>query len=305
MLYFFIILGSLFLAIYTTSNCKYVRDGLQGETGWSSTFVLGGAKLATVIYISLIWLVLYFLGYVHFPFNWDFWLMLLATTVLNVCFEILRFRAYGLTHMGLIAPFGGVSPILTILTSWLIIREVPSLKGVIGIILVSLSIYFLYLKGGWTLSQILKPFKSIWKNKGTRYGFLASIPPALAIVFDKKAVMAADPITFSLFSAFAIGFSAWLIDCSFQGKNCFFNQINKRNIFRFLKIGIFYTIALLSFNATFLFAIVPYVSALRRVAIVFEVILARLFLKERRYFTKRIIAAGGVVAGAVLIGLSL
>lgn len=307
MLFFLIILGSLALALYTTLNARLVREGavgVEGGTGWSSTFVLGGSKAISGLYIAVPWAVLLILGYVKFPTSKVFWLAFLVTLVLNVTFEILRFRAYALTNVGLIAPFGAISPMLTILFSWLLLAETPSLLGAVGIIIIATSIYLLYLKDGLHWNTISGPFRAIWRDRGVRYGFLSALPPALAIVYDKKAIVAADPITFSMLSVTFVGLSAWMIDYALQGRHKFIAQFGNGNIKRFFQIAVLYVIANLSFNLTFYFAIVPYVSALRRIVIVFEVLLAYYMLKERADLRKRVLAAVGVVMGAILIGLA-
>ena len=60
----------------------------------------------------------------------------------------------------------------------------------------------------------------------------------------------------------------------------------------------------LAFNMAFLFAIVPYVSALRRTVIIFEVLFAYFFLQEKTDIVKRAAVSIGVVLGTILIGLA-
>ncbi len=303
MLLTLILIGSLSLAYWTILNAQYIRDG-QANERWTSTFVLGSSKLVSGTYIICVWLALFAFGHVHIPTSSVFWWSLSITLCLNVLFEIFRYKSYGLTSIGLIAPFASVSPVLTILTAWLILGELPTWLGALGVIITAVSMYLLHTKNGWTLKNIFQPFRSVWDNLGTRYAFLSSIPPSVAIVFDKKAVAMADPITFSMFSVVGIGLSALIIEMIVRGKKRFLEQARVTDIKRLFKINIFYVIANLMFNFTFLFAIVSYVSALRRFVVVFEVILAYAILHERTDLKKKIIAAVGVATGAILISLS-
>lgn len=265
--------------------------------------MLGGSMLAASLYMLALWLVLWRIGYVVFPTSGLFWSSLAVTVAINITFEIFRFKAYGLVDMAMIAPFAGISPILTILTSWLIISEAPTAGGALGIFLIAFSIYFLHIGDGQSWANITAPFRAIWKNRGVRYGFLASIPPALSIVFDKKAVLASDPISFALFALFFIGLGAWIFDFLAQGKTNFLRQINGERIGRFFRINLLLFVSNISFTFMFLFDNVPNVSALRRLVIVAEVILGYYMLKQRSNIKKRIIASLGVVAGCILIAI--
>lgn len=304
MLLVLVITGAITAALWIILNAKYICDGNHGGgTCWSSSFVLGGSMLTTSLYMLVLWLVLWRVGFVVFPMNPLFWSALAVTVIINIFFEILRFKAYGLADIAMVAPFAGIAPILTILTSWLIINETPTVGGAFGIILIAVSIYFLYIRDGLSWSSILAPFKAIWSNRGVRYGFLSSIPPAVSIIFDKKAVMAADPISFALFALFFIGLGAWLFDFFVQGKTNFAKQINGERLKRFLPISLLLFVSNISFTSMFLFDSVPNISALRRLVIVFEVILGFLILKQKTAIKKRLIASVGVVIGCILIGI--
>lgn len=302
MLIFLIVIGSIALSFWTTFNAKFVIGGEHGKGTWSSTFVLGASFLSSVLYLLITWLVLLWLGYIRFPTNPYFWSALAVTVIINIAFEIIRFKSYALAPLAKVAPFAAISPILTILTSWLIIGELPTLGGAVGIVLIVLSIYFLNIKDGFNWMDISAPFRLIWNDRGTRYAFLSSIPPAISIVFDKKAVVAADPFSFALCATVAIGLGAWIVDLFLQGGAKFFQQFKDIKIIRFLPTGFAYFISHICFTSAFLYDVVPHVSALRRLVIVFEVLLGYLILKQREDIKKRIICALGVVVGIAIIG---
>ncbi|KKW42386.1 MAG: hypothetical protein UY92_C0007G0025 [Candidatus Magasanikbacteria bacterium GW2011_GWA2_56_11] len=302
MLFILIITGAVALAGHVILNARYVRAGAAG--GWSSTFVLGVSKVSAALLMLAVWLVLLFQGRATFPTSWAFWGAFLVTVVLNIIFEIIRFRSYALAPIALTSPFGAISPVLTILPAWLFLRELPSFWGGLGIGLITVSIYALHTQSGWNIRNFFAPFRAVWKDRGTRYAFLSSLPPAITIVFDKKAVVASDPITFSLLAVAAIGITAWIVDFAYRGRERFFSSVRQCGWGRFLKIGFLYLVANLAFNMAFLFAIVPYVSALRRTVIIFEVLFAYFFLQEKTDIVKRAAVSIGVVLGTILIGLA-
>lgn len=196
MLYILILIGALSLAMWGVINAKQVRDGNNGGTGWSSTFVMGGSFLAASFYMLILWIALWQMHLVQLPTNVLFWQALGITVLLNILFDVFRFKAYGLAPFAQVSAFGAISPVLTIITAWLIIGEKTTTGGIIGILLIAISIYFLNLKGNFGWNKIGEPFKEIWNNRGTRYAFFASIPPAVSIIFDKKAIVASDPYHF-------------------------------------------------------------------------------------------------------------
>lgn len=304
MLIILTLIGSICLALWSTLNAKYVRDGsAPGVTcGWSSTFVLSRSFLSASLYMALFWVGLWFLGKVHLPTGTVFWTSFAITVFINILFEIFRFKAYGLADLGLVASFSGLAPILTILTSWILLRELPSIIGVVGIILVAISIYFLNFNDSLNWKNLLKPFRSIWNNRGTRYAFFAALPPALSIVYDKKAVIESDPITFSLLAYVAIGIVTAII-AHFESVSKPPSLSSKPPLIKFLKIGFFHFMASVSFNAMFFFTLVPYVSALRRCVIIFEVLFAYYLLHQRFNIKQRLLAAAGIFAGLILISL--
>jgi drug/metabolite transporter (DMT)-like permease len=180
---------------------------------------------------------------------------------------------------------------------------VPTWGAIVGIILISLSLYLLSFKGRHSFKNLLSPFKNLWNNLGVRYAFLSSLPPAISIVFDREAVKASDPLTFSLLVTMFVGGSALLIDFVGQGRKKFVAQLNFPRIKSFLIGGVFYLIATSAASAALLFDISPNVSALKRLAIVFEVILGYFFLQQKEDLRRRLLAGCGVVIGAILIGL--
>ncbi len=300
MLFVFIFFGAIALAFANCLNVKYIRGSAVGAAR-SSTFVLGGSFLAGSVFFIFLWLVLWYAGVVTVPTAHTFWLALAATITINVLFEFFRFRAYALTDLGVVAPFGAIAPVLTIVTGWFLLKEIPTIGGTVGIMVVAASIYLLHLQGPFTWKTIVQPLQAIWLHKGTRYAFLSSVPPAVSIIFDKQAVAAADPISFATVAYVGIGLGAWGLDIVQQGWPQFKKQILSAPPQRFLAIGFFHFLASVAFTITLLMALVPYISALRRTVIIFEILFGYLLLHQRTNLRRRLYAGAGVVAGVLLI----
>lgn len=298
------LVGSLSASLWSVLNVKYALLGKeQSSGGWGPTFLLGGSFLSNSLYSGVFWLILWKLGFSHWPTSHVFWLSLATTVIINIGFEILRFRAYTLAPLSLITPFAAVSPVLTILTSWLILKELPHPVALLGIMLIAVSIYLLHLKERFSLKAVFRPFQNIWQNHGVRLAFLASLPPAISIVFDKKAVIASDPFSFAFLAVFFIGLGALLVELTVNGREKFIEQIHNFPWQKILLISFFAFLANVTLNTLFLFTVTANVSALRRVVIIFDVILAYFILRQREDIKKRLLASVGVVIGVILIAL--
>ncbi len=294
-------IGAIFFALKVIYNVRDVRA--QKEKNLSPALALGGSFMAASIYLALLWVILFIFGVVHFPQSRIFWMSLGVTVVINVIFEMWRFTSYKTADLSLTAPFAGIAPVLTIVTSWIFLGELPTIFGGIGIGFIALCLYLLYLKPPFTWKNFTQPIRSIWEHPGVRLGFLSALPPALSIVFDKKAVLASDPISFSVLAFFFIGVSALLFGSVREKGKEFFSQLNQMHIQRFFKIGFFHFVSIAAFNSALLFDVLPHVSALRRLSIVFEVVFAYFLLDQKQDMKKRLLASFGVVLGITCIVL--
>lgn len=296
-------IGAIFLALKITYNARDVRLGTSNSDLLSPNVALGGSFVAASLYVWVLLIILLGFGVVEFPHSSVFWVSLSITVLINIFVEVWRFRSYQNADLSLVAPFAGLAPMLTIITSWLILGELPTLLGAAGIGIIAFSLYLLYLKGPFTIKNFVTPFRTVWKNTGTRFGFLSSIPPALSIVFDKKAVAAADPVSFSAVAFLAIGLSALALDFCQEKEKRFVSQVTIKHVKGFFKVGFLHFFSIITFNSALLFDVVPHVSALRRISIVFEVIFAYLILDQKNDIKRRLMASLGVVAGIIFIAV--
>lgn len=302
MLFVLTLVGTLFLAIWSTLNVRYALLGQEpGKRKWNPTFLLGGSYLTISLYLGLCWFVLWYFNLVRWPTSQLFWFSLLITVIINISFEILRFRAYTLAPLALITPFAAVSPAITVFTSWFILRELPSPGALFGIAIIVVSIYLLHLQDKFSLKNFFKPFQNIWNNRGVRLAFLSSLPPALSIVFDKKAVLASDPFSFSFLAMLFISLGALLIELVFSGRKKFTNQVRIFPWGQILLISFFAFVANITLNMAFWFTAVANVSALRRLVIIFEVALGYFILNQKEDIKKRLLVSLVVVIGTILI----
>jgi drug/metabolite transporter (DMT)-like permease len=102
-------------------------------------------------------------------------------------------RAIELADVSLVAPLLSLSPLFMLLTSWLMVSEVPDTKGLIGILFVVVGTYFL---AGGERSLELEPLRRLVENPGTRWALLVSFVWSISANLDKLTVEASSALAY-------------------------------------------------------------------------------------------------------------
>ena len=301
MLLFLIFSGSFAVSLFFVLSAKVLREDTE-EAEVSPAFVLAGTHLISAAIMGIFWAGLVYGGSCQPPHSIDFWSALFATVFLNLLAKLFLFRAYPLIDVALIAPFSGLSPVLAIFGAWIVLGELPATHGWFGIFLVSVSVYFLYTPPQFNIRHIFKPFTTILQNRGALLGFLSIIPPAFSIAFDKKAVLLSDPITFAFFAVLGVGVGAAGIELYETGEEKVRKGIRLLGP-KMLPLGALHCVATFFFTFALQYDLAPHISGLKRLAVIFQMVLAYWLLNQRSDIRKRIIGGVGVVAGVILIAI--
>jgi len=301
MLLFLIFSGSFAISLFFVMSAKVLREDTE-EAEVSPAFVLAGTHLVSAGIMGLFWAGLVYGGSCQLPNLVDFWAALFATVFLNLLAKLFLFRAYPLIDVAMIAPFSGLSPVLAIFGAWLVLGELPEANGWLGIFLVSVSVYFLYTPANFNLRQIFKPFSSIFQNRGALLGFLSIIPPAFSIAFDKMAVLVSDPVTFSFFAVLGVGVGAAGIELYETGEQKVKKAVTLLGP-KMLPLGALHCVATFFFTFALQYDLAPHISALKRMAVIFQMLLAYWLLDQRSDMKKRVFGGIGVVIGVLFIAM--
>jgi drug/metabolite transporter (DMT)-like permease len=231
--------------------------------------------------------------------------LILLTAVLHLAARLFHFKALSLTDVSLVSPFAALTPVLTILTGWAILAERPNIAELVGILIVVFSL--LGLTEAW---RILKARSgpatptSRAKKLGMWFAFLSTIPPALKIAVQKKAILLSSPLSYALIMLFLTGAGALLV-CSIR-----FRAGDLRAQFPARRLRTIFLISgLLALN-TLLFCIAltlglaAGVSAMARISIVFQGILAYWIAGQKTDFRRRIFWGVVIFLGTIIIGFA-
>lgn len=230
--------------------------------------------------------------------NTAFWTALFLGCTLNVLAIIYFMKALKYSDLSLAVPMLAFTPLFLVVTSNFINKELPSLLGLFGIMLVVLGAYVMNVKEMRT--GLLSPFKALFDNRGTRLMFFVAFIWSFTAAIDKVGVINSSPAFWSI--SISVFIFALLSVLAAISKKSVIRE-TKSHFWVFLLIGLVIALLwLLQMNAITL-TLVSYVIAIKRVSIVFGVIFGYLIFKEKN-IRERLSGAAIMLAGVAFILVS-
>lgn len=265
------------------------KKALEGANQYLVAFAYSAFSLPFLL-TSLVWLDLA-------PTNFAFWWSNTATAVLNVIALIILMKALKIGELSLTIPFLAFTPIFLILTSSLMLGELPNSVGILGITTIVGGAYLLEMKknGG-----ILGPWKAFKSNKAAQLVLLVAFIYAISSNLDKIAVQNSNPIT-KLIIGQLIMVSIFIPLIHFKSSQ---KLREVKYYFKyFWPIGLLVALVLLAQMTALTLTMVSYVISLKRTSAFFSVILGFMVFKEKN-IKPRLIGSALMVAGVLLISIS-
>ena len=135
----------------------------------------------------------------------NFWMALAIGGSLNVVAYTLYVKAIRLADLSLMSPLSTLTPLFLLITSPLIVQEVPTIWDAVGVFLIVIGSYVLNLNA--SASGFFEPLRSIFRNKGTRMMVVVAFIWSITSTFDKVGVLNSSPIFWAivLFGFIALG----------------------------------------------------------------------------------------------------
>ena len=239
-----------------------------------------------------------------------------ATVAINVVATILFYRALSTTDLSLCVPMLAFTPVFLILTSFIILGEIPTLAGTTGIFLVSAGAFLLTQESGQGQSaSLLTPFRTIRHEKGVRLMLLVAFLYSLSVNYDKEVVINSSPIFGSALTLFLLAAIFLLIAVSTGSGGSIAAKdpvepdpvrshplVPSSPLFTYGAVGMLLAVEGISINTAYTMAIVPYVITIKRLSIFFSVLFGGLLLHEQ-HIRGRMSGALVMIIGAAVIGL--
>ena len=282
------ILGILSGVFFALQNAISKR-ALEGVNQYLAAFAFAAFSLPYFL-IALLWTDLS-------PLNSTFWWAAIGTSALNVIALLILMKALSIGELSLTMPFLSFTPVFLILTSKLMLGELPNIFGFWGILLIVAGTYALGLKKN---EGFFGPFRAFVKNKGGQLVLLVAFIYAISSNLDKVTVQNSDPLTRNII-VLALMTTILFLLIQFRSSQKL-NKIKSKYKLLIL-VGLFAALTLWTQMAALTLNIVPYIISLKRTSALFSVILGFIFFKERNIKPK-LLGSTLMVLGVLLISLS-
>jgi uncharacterized membrane protein len=225
------------------------------------------------------------------------WALLIGGT-LNILAMFQFMRALQASDMSLAVPFVSFTPIFLLITSPLMVGDVPTNQDIAGIVCIVAGAYVLHIQS--VHRGLLGPLLAVFREPGPRRMLSVAFIYSLTSNFDKIGVQNSSPLFWSLSiaSVMTIGFVLLLRFLPQQT----IAPPRGRTIAMLLLIGLFQSIGLLAHNTALSLGPVPSVIAVKRSSIFFAVMWGFVFLKER-HVRERLAGAILMVIGIGILGI--
>ncbi len=226
-----------------------------------------------------------------------FWGLLSAISLLHVLGNLLLVEALRISELSLCTPMVAFSPVFLLVIGPLLIGEIPTLPGLFGTLLVVSGSYILNLSNkpdGW-----LEPLRAIFYERGVQLMLAVALIWSMTSSIDRLAI----PLAGRNFWAGCQLLSISLLSLPFILKRVPAGiALNKQKMLALLPVGLLNALGFLFYLGAVVRAPVLYVLCLKRLSILFSLLLARIFFEEQ--LTKaRIAGASVMLAGVVTISL--
>lgn len=269
---------SVFMKTNAVESDEYV-------TAWASRFFA----------LPVLLIAIYILGIPELGTLFPIYLLL--TSLLLTAASIFLAKAHKISDISLIMPIMAFSPALLLITSPLMVGQIPSKEGIFGVLIVTVGAY--YLKSG-DANGLLSPFRKLSEDRGVQFIFLVVVIYSITSNFDKLAVDVSSPV----FWALSVNFTTAVFLTPIMAKKSDWKEdilAFKDKLFFLGSLGGLTVI--MQFTALN-FTLVPYVISIKRLSIPISVILGIIIFKEKEG-KRRLLGSLVMLVGAVIIFLAL
>jgi len=210
------------------------------------------------------------------PLGPGFWSVLLLGGVLGAVTFALYGRALMQGDLSLTLPMLAFTPLFLLVTSPLTLGEFPGPGGLLGLVCVVAGSYVLNLRerrtGFWG------PLRALWTNPGARLMLLVAAIWSIGANYDKIGVRASSPEFWiaSVYTATSLA----LLPGVFRGSRGILGQVRFAPLL-LVSAGLLEAVGLVCQMHALTMTLVSYVIAVKRLSVIFGVLLGALVFRER------------------------
>lgn len=286
-LWFFIALTcALFTAACDATSKRIMRENDEWITG---TIILGLSSFLLVPIVS----------FNEFkPFSFDLLALLLVTTPLEVLGYYFFLAAVRLAPLSLVLPLLALTPVLTMLTAFVLLGEHVSGSGFAGIGLVTVGAYLLY--SDPSQFALTRPIKAVFESPGARRMLVSTAIWALTSTLGKKGILMYGAMPFCFLVLIGVT-TVFAIIAIFRIRSGVARvKSTAMNAYLFCLAGVLMAAAQITHFVSLSMAPVAYMISVKRTSMVFGVLLGWFFFDES-HIRFRLMASSIMLAGLFLL----
>lgn len=230
------------------------------------------------------------------PLNAVFFGAVFIGAVLNVFITVLYMKAINHSDLSVTVPLVTFTPLFMLLTSPLILGELPNGWGIAGVVLIVLGAYMMYIKS--SKNGILSPFRALLSEKGPRYMLLVAFLWSITANIDKICINNASPMFYVVFMSFVL--ALFMLPLVLFKSRKHLSQL--KDVKSLAPVGVFTAATLIFQMWAVSLTLVAYVIAIKRASALLTVFWGYLFFGEKN-IKSRMVGTLIMLTGVLLIAL--
>ena len=229
------------------------------------------------------------------PLDETFYWSFLISLPLNFVPFFIYMKAIRTSPLSLTLPYLAFTPAFMIFTGFVFLDELPNLWGMAGIVVTCIGGYVLNLESG--KRSFFAPFKAVIKETGSWLMLIVALIFSFSAVIGKKGILHSSPLFFTI-TFFAVLSFLTLVVLLALGKIRL--KTYRDDWAKGMVAGVLFFVHALSHGLAISMVKASYMISVKRLSALIGIIYGGLFFKEK-YIAVRLVGAGLMVAGAVLI----
>jgi drug/metabolite transporter (DMT)-like permease len=229
--------------------------------------------------------------------NQIFWYVLPIGGAFNIVATILYMKAIKHSDLSLTVPMVAFTPLFLLITSPLLVNELPHIFGLIGVLLIIGGSFLFNIKQ--YKKGILEPFKALLRQQGPRLMLIVAFIWSISSNIDKIGVTNSSPILWiTSMAGFISVFMAPIV--LFRNKTSSLPSLVSLKML--LPIGLIYGLTIMNQMNAIQLTLVSYTISIKRTSTIFAVIWGYLIFKEHG-IRERLLGTVIMIIGVVFITL--
>lgn len=201
---------------------------------------------------------------------WRFWWpLIIIWLVLYPVQTYFMYRAIREGDVSTVTPVMCLLPVFNVLTSFVILRELPSSMGFIGIILIVLGTYF-----------ILRQKKEVNSLKPVFFMIAAMFCIAVGSTLDKVSIQVSNPVFYGFMNTLGASIVFFILMCWYKERHSFKPMVSKDWFWPLMLLGLLQAISFTATMYAFKYGPTSYILAIRAGSYVLAGLYGIIVLKE-------------------------